>query len=281
MLNTILLYFNLYRIHFIAFFLLICVIIFFHIVKWRVKERYYAKFASDLNKHNNDDIIVYYEKRYIVNLLYAIVLWCLSFFYLNALHVNFAFLSVAIWAFILIIQPYIQSLISYLILQTRFKIGDAIKVDEYMGEIIFINPLFIGITWRNDLWEHTGEIVIIPNNVFTTKLVVRLDIKAYDIRKNLISFIYDKELFHLSFREFLSELRSFLHNHLPIRTIEECGPYKSYIGHKFKLISKYEWRDLKITIWYLDSYLNSRDSMEYIIDFIEWMKKERTKLIYP
>lgn len=278
--NAIMIYLNLYKIHFIAFFLLCWVVVFFHILKWKVKKRYYSRFVSDLNKHNNDNIIVYYEKRYIVDLLYAITLWCLVFFYLNALHVNFAFLSVAIWAFILIIQPYIQSLISYLILQTRFKIGDVIKIDEHMGEIIFIKPLFIGITWRNDLWEHTGEIAIIPNNIFTTKLVVRLDIKAYDIRKNLISFIYDKELFHLSYRELLSELRIFLHNQLPIRTIEECGPYKSYIGHKFKLISKYEWRDLKITIWYLDSYLDSRDSMENIIDFIEWMKKENTKLFY-
>lgn len=273
MIQSIVDLFLLYRIHVITITMIVFVVFFFRILKWKIKEKYYTKFISDLNKHNNDDIMIYYEKRYIVDLMNAILLWWIAFFYLDALHVNFAFLSVAVWAFILIIQPYIQSLISYLIFQTWFKIGDTIRIDEYMGDIIFIKPLFIGITWRNDLWEHTGEIIIVPNNIFTTKMVARLDIKAYDIRKNLISFVYSKELFHYSYGEILWELRTFLHNLLPIRTIDECWPYKSYIGHKFKLNSKYEWKDLKITIWYLDSYLDSRESMEHIIDFVESLKK--------
>lgn len=273
MIQVIINFFLQNRIHVIAILVVIWVVFFFRVLKWKIKERYYTKFLSDLNKHNNDEIMVYYEKRHTLDLINAIVLWWILFFYLNALHVNFAFLSVAIWAFILIIQPYIQSLISYLILQTRFKIGDAIRIDECMGDIIFIKPLFMWITWRNDLWEHTGEIVIVPNNIFATKMVSRLDIKAYDIRKNLISFVYSKELFHSSYGDVLLELRNFLHNILPIRTIEECGPYKSYIGHKFKLNSKYDWKDLKITIWYLDSYMDSRESMEHIIDFVESLKK--------
>jgi len=148
-------YFLLYKIHIITLCIIVVVVIFFRILKSKIKDKYYTKFASDLNKTNNDDIMVYYEKRYIIDLLNAVVLWIISFFYLDSLHVNFAFLSVAVWAFILIIQPYVQSLISYLILQTRFRIGDTIKIDEHMGDIIFIKPLFMWITWRNDLGEHT------------------------------------------------------------------------------------------------------------------------------
>lgn len=266
--------------HITAWFFIILITICFRIFKKRFKRRFYSTYGQELTKDNNDEIMYYYEKRYIIDLMNALALALVCVVYLYSMNVSFAFLSIAVWALILIFQPYIQSLISYLLLHTRFKIGDSIMIDENLWDIIFMKPLFTGIAWRNDLGEHTWETYIVPNNVFTSKIVSRLNIKAHDIRKNLISFVYDKDTFHVSYGELLKKLRVFLHELLPIRSIEECWPYKSYIGHRFKLHSRYDWKDLKITLWYLDSYIESRDSMEQVIWFIEDLKKEKTPLLY-
>lgn len=259
----------------VLIFVLVWISIIFRFLKNNLKKKYYSTTWLELNKQNNEEIIFYYQKRYILDLLNVLLSWIIIIWYLYTIHVNFAFLSVAIGALILIIQPYIQSFISYIFLTTRFKIGDTIKINDFMWDIIFIKPLFTGITGRNDLWEHTGEIHIAPNNIFTSNVVSRLDIKLNNIRKNIITFVYDNQTFDLWYTQLLVELRDFLHDLLPVRSIEECGPFKSYIGHKFKLSSKYEWKDLKISIWYLDSYADARDSMEQITWFIENLKAKK------
>lgn len=122
--------------------------------------------------------------------------------------------------------------------------------------------------------EHTGEVHTIPNSKFISTDVTHLSIKGTDINKNLITFIYNYDVFKVPYPILLNKVKGFLLDFLPMRSLEECGAYKSYIGHKFKISSTYEGKDLKITIAYLESFNGTAYSQEQIIWFIENLKIE-------
>lgn len=254
--------------------ILLVVHIVFRILKNNLKKKYYTTLGLGLTKENNEEIVYYYKQRYILDSINYLIILCLIVLYLYSINVNFWFFSVAIWAFILIIQPYIQSLIAYPIITTKYKIGDTIKIENRIGDIIFIKPLITWFTGRNLMGEHTGEVHTIPNSKFISTDVTHLSIKGMDIKKNLITFTYDYDTFKVPYPVFLNKIKVFLHDFLPMRSLEECGPYKSYIGHKFKLSSNYEGNDLKITIAYLETFNGTRHSQEQIIWFIENLKIE-------
>ena len=241
--------------------------------KNKIKLYYYTKFEHEIDKENNDEVLVYYEKRHLVDVVTLGLYMAVIGIYLFTIQFNFGFLSIAVGATILTFQPVIRSLIGYLVITTKYHIGDTIHIGDTQWDIIGIKLLYTIVSSKNDLSEHTGEIHHINNSTFLFKTCIKSDLKWSSISKNIISIYYSAEVFRQSFPELLELLRSYLHDKLPVRNIEECGMYKSYIGHKFKLNSGYDDSGrLKITLGYLDTFANVRTSNEEIITFIEQIK---------
>ena len=257
----------------VMFVILLCVGWLSRYAKNKIKSYYYAKFEHEIDKENNDEVLVYYEKRHLIDVitlgLYMAVIWV----YLFTIQFDFGFLSIAVGATILTFQPVIRSLIGYLVITTKYHIGDTIHIGDTQWDIIGIKLLYTIVSSKNDLNEHTGEVHHINNSTFLFKTCIKSDLRWSGISKNIISIYYNSEVFHQNFPELLELLRSYLHDKLPVRNIEECGMYKSYIGHKFKLNSGYDDSGrLKITLGYLDTFANVRTSNEEIITFIEQIK---------
>lgn len=247
------------------------------ILKKKWKKQYLSLELNPSKSKNNENYLIYYRKSQILGTLRVVVLFFAAGVLLTQWVQNvWSFFAVWLWAIILAFQPMIQSIIVYFSVLIQYKAWEIVCVDNKQGEIISIKPLFLGISGITDNGEHDWKFYLIPNKVIFEHWIEKTSLRPKDIQKVVMSFVYNKDTFWISFDDMLFQLETFLTQRLPQRSMAEVGYFKSYSGHRYKLnfdFTSDKEAGVLVTISFLEKLWKIRDIKREIISFVEHIKK--------
>jgi len=247
--------------------------------KWNQAKKEFLMNQEESKNEDNERYVQYYKKKqYIYTIRWimrvVVILWFVLYHNPNV----FAWLAIALWAFVISFGSVFLSLGVYLYLVSFYTPWQSVKVGDYTGEIISITPLYLKLLWRNESGEHTGELISIPNHQVWQYRISLIDLDLSAIQKTIIEIHYNYESYHLSFDEFVPTLKSFLDELFPVNTPKIAHHYKSYKWYKYKLsydIDK-EWRTI-MGIWFLCKRSKTPEFKYKIVSFLERLKKTAAK----
>lgn len=219
--------------------------------------------------------IEYYKKNQnlfvfrVVSIFIAIAIILISFD-VNA----FNLLAVVAGATIIIFRDYIFSFITFFYIISIYKIGDDVKTDTILGEILRINPLYVAIAGKDEDGEYNGKLHRIPNSIFITQKIEAQELKADDYRRVMLTAIYSRDKFEDNFNTWLTKVKSFLEETLPSRTLERVGHFKGYLGVKYKLNFDYNDKgDTVVRISFIARPPKNIELKEKIIEYVETLRR--------
>jgi len=247
------------------------------ILKKAWKKKYLRPELNPSKSKNNENYLIYYKKYQVLSTIRALVLIFAAWFVLAESNQNFwSFLAIGIWAIIITFQPMIQSIIVYFTVLLQYTAGDTVRIGDKQGEIISIKPLMLGISGMTDNGEHDGNFYLIPNKVIFESGIQKVSLRAKNIQKVMMTFLYNQKIFWISFDDMLFQLDTFLTERLPQRSMAEVGYFKSYSGHRYKLnfdFSSEKEGGVIVTITFLEKLGKMREIKKEIVSFIESIKK--------
>lgn len=188
----------------------------------------------------------------------------------------FSFFAVALGAIIVTFKETVVSMLSYFHILRNYHVGDDIKVNGVRGEILNIRPTQTTLIGKEDNGEYNGKITIVQNYQFAVYSVERQEMKSHSYLMASITVPFESELFSVSFKDFISSLRSFLDGMLPSRGMNSVGYYRSYSGVRYKINYSYD-KDARImiNISFVSKPRRISDRKEKIISFVESMKNSQ------
>jgi len=186
----------------------------------------------------------------------------------------FSVFAIAVGAFIVILKDPIISTVSYIFLVSQYDIGNDIRVNGVLGEVVRIKVFYLGLAGKDEAGEYNGKFFVIPNHLFFQSIVERQELKTSDYTRVVLNFIFKRDDYDRKFKDWLFDFRKMLDELLPYRSLKKVGNYKSYAGVKYKL--NYDYND-KGEILIKLSFITKPgdpavDRKEEIIDFIEGSK---------
>jgi len=186
----------------------------------------------------------------------------------------FSVFAIAVGAFIVILKDPIISTVSYIFLVSQYDIGNDIRVNGVLGEVVRIKVFYLGLAGKDEAGEYNGKFFVIPNHLFFQSIVERQELKTSDYTRVVLNFIFKRDDYDRKFKDWLLDFRKMLDELLPYRSLKKVGNYKSYAGVKYKL--NYDYND-KGEILIKLSFITKPgdpavDRKEEIIDFIEGSK---------
>ncbi len=259
---------------------LLIIEVYLRIAKKKLKVKY---------KYNKDKVedfedmekiwIEYYKKNQnlfvirVVSIFIAIAVILVSFD-VNA----FNLLAVVAGATIIIFRDYIFSFITFFYIISIYKIGDDVKTDTILGEILRINPLYVAIAGKDEDGEYNGKLHRVPNSIFITQKIEAQELKADDYRRVMITAVFSTEKFMDGFSIWLDKVRNFLEETLPARTLERVGHFKGYLGVKYKINFDYNDKgDTVVRISFIARPPKNIELKEKIIEYIETLRNPSDK----
>lgn len=191
----------------------------------------------------------------------------------------FSVFAIAVGAFIVILKDPIISTVSYIFLVSQYDIGNDIRVNGVLGEVVRIKVFYLGLAGKDEAGEYNGKFFVIPNHLFFQSIVERQELKTSDYTRVVLNFIFKRDDYDRKFKDWLLDFRKMLDELLPYRSLKKVGNYKSYAGVKYKL--NYDYND-KGEILIKLSFITKPgdpavDRKEEIIDFIEGSKNTLKK----
>lgn len=219
--------------------------------------------------------IVYYNRLQVVDVI-RIVLWIiLGLSLITVYDVRaFNFLAVAMGAIIISLRDVIISLLSYVYVITAYDIGDDVRIGGVLGEIVRMKPFHVSIAGKEDSGDYNGRLFHIPNAKFITEVVERQELKAMNYRRVSIQAIYNKDAFGMDFEVWLGQVKAYLEELLPKRTLKDVGNYKGYAGLRYKINFDYdEDGEVIVKISFICNPKKAIIKKEEVIAFIESMRK--------
>lgn len=244
------------------------------ILKRQYKRSFKSEFSRISDASHSDEYLNYYKKVQSVDIyrMAITIVLAIALIWRTDSNVMQAF-AIATWAIIIVFQSLIMSMVIYLMLLPRYKVGETIRVGAlWEWEIIYMKPFHLWLAGRNKSGEHTGEFYLIPNNKVWENPIIKVDYNLNAYQKIACTTYYDKQKFDCSFDEYMMRLTEFLDQLLPLRSAKNVWHYKSYIGHKYKL--NYEMKDtsvMEIWVWFVVKQRNADEIKRQIYSFVQWL----------
>ncbi|MFA7285956.1 MAG: hypothetical protein WC011_03915 [Candidatus Paceibacterota bacterium] len=250
------------------------------ILKRNIKEKFKKEKRNIEEFEEIEKVSIAYYKQYqwidIFRLFSLLIGFVFIIITLNIQALNI--LAVVAGAIIIILREFIFSFFSFFYLISIYRTGDDIKIEETLGEILRINPLYIALAGKDEDGEYNGKLHRIPNFTFIGKNVELQDLKTDDYRRVVLKGIYNIESFDDPFSVWIEKLRNFLDEKLPQRHIGRVGNYKGYTGIKYKLNFDYgEKGEIICRISFVARHPYNIKLKEEIIEFIESLRKIKTE----
>ncbi len=259
---------------------LLIIEVYLRIAKKKLKVKY---------KYNKDKVedfedmekiwIEYYKKNQNLFVIRVISIFIAIAVILVSFDVNaFNLLAVVAGATIIIFRDYIFSFITFFYIISIYKIGDDVKTDTILGEILRINPLYVAIAGKDEDGEYNGKLHRVPNSIFITQKIEAQELKADDYRRVMITAVFSTEKFMDGFSIWLDKVRNFLEETLPARTLERVGHFKGYLGVKYKINFDYNDKgDTVVRISFIARPPKNIELKEKIIEYIETLRNPSDK----
>jgi hypothetical protein len=151
------------------------------------QEKMSAENAADL-----EQITLRYNKRIQVLdiirlgiLFFALLLACLAYD-VQA----FSYLLVTLGALVIAMRETVNSLISYFSVLSHYEIGEDIRTQGVLGEIVRIKPLATSLVGKDDNGEYNGKLIHIPNYILANNIVEQQELKSDNYRRVTIQAVY-------------------------------------------------------------------------------------------
>ncbi len=237
------------------------------------------KAKAELIEEIEDISIEYYKQLQYVDIIRFIIIIIGIVAILSAYNVQaFNILAIATGAFILALRESFTSLVAYFYILSNFKMGDDIRVDTFLGEIVRVKPLYTAIAGKDENGEYNSRLYYIPNFMFLNKIVEQQQLKSDDYRKVSLSILYDGELFNDVFDVWVGGIENFLKELLPKRALTKVGYFKGYAGVRYKM--NFDYNDSGQVILKISFIVRSNKALELkqsIILFVETLKKIKSE----
>lgn len=167
----------------------------------------------------------------------------------------------------------ILSFAAFFFIVSQYRVGESVTIGTAKGEIIYIRPLYVGIVGKDENAEHTGELILIPNNRFLAELVKKEELRTVSYRKETFRIPFRSKDFSVGFAEFSERLEAYLKEHLPMRTAKQVGHYRSFIGCRFKADYGYDDKgNAYAEISFIGRSFRIPETKKGIVAFVESLK---------
>lgn len=249
-------------------------------IKRGLKKTIFTQYDGSTDPKHSEYYLEYYRKSQSIDMVRIVsVLFCLWFVFIHTIDQGINLLAVATGAIIITFKDLWLSIAAFFFVVPQYSVGNIISIGPAQGQIIFIRMFSVWILGKDNTWESTGQLFIIPNNKFLTEPVRKEELRSTSVIRDLFAIPYKNEWFDSTFTEFMKELVSFLDRVFPVGNRKNSGNYQSYIGHRYKL--DYEYKDDKclfINLSFVGRSDKNRENIGKIIDFVESkkIKRERT-----
>jgi hypothetical protein len=248
--------------------------------KTKIGEDYDAKREqADRFGDIEKETIVYYRRNQtldVIRVISAIVGlgMLLIVFDIKALNI----LAIATGALIIILKDHILSFLGYFYVISVYDIGDDLRIGGVLGEVVRFKPFYMALAGKDDSGEYNGKLLYIPNYKFMSEFVEEQEIKTDTYRRINLQAIYTHTTFEDSFPDWISKVRSFLDETLPLQKTNTVGNYKGFIGSRYKMRFDYnEKGEVLVAISYVAKPPKTSEYKEKIIEFIESQRKTENK----
>ncbi len=185
----------------------------------------------------------------------------------------FNILAVATGAFILALRETFTSLVAYFYILSNYKLGDDLRVNTALGELVRIKPLYVALAGKDENGEYNSKLFIVPNFMFLNQLVEQAQLKSDDYRKVSIQVLYTHDIFDMKFSVWTQIVEEYLKELLPKRAMTKVGYFRGYAGVRYKLNFDYnEKGEILVKISFVARSIKAISYKETIIAFIENLK---------
>ena len=256
----------------------------FIVVTLEVTLLSYRRFIVKKYKHKKSTILspeeaeketlTYFSKLHIISIVRVLYVSVIVMFLLALYDVRaFSFFAVALGAIIIALRDVIISLLAYPHVVLAYDIGDDIRIQSILGEVVRVRPLSVQLAGKDNNGDYDGKLHTIPNARFLLEPIERQEIKNSNQRRVVIRALYKGEECEQSFDAWLSTLKGMLDETLPKRSLKDVGNFKSYAGMKYKLHYDYDEDGyVLVAISFISSTKTALPKKESIISFIESTK---------
>ncbi len=250
--------------------------------KFKINKDYVSK-QDDADRFGDieKDMIAYYRRNQTVDVVRVIsaiigIILLLIVFNVQALNI----LAIATGALIIILKEQILSFLAYFYVISVFDIGDDLRINGVLGEVVRFKPFYMALAGKDDSGEYNGKLLYIPNHKFMSEFVEEQEIKTDTYRRINIQAVYSHVAFAKSFPDWLKDVRSFLDETLPMQKITTVGNYKGFVGSRYKMRFDYsEKGEVLVAISFVARPPKTSEYKEKIIEYIESLRKlEENKL---
>lgn len=221
--------------------------------------------------------ITYFRKRQMLGIVRA-GLWLFAILLAALLYdvQTFSVLALALGALVVIQKENINSLFAYIFVLSNFNVGDDIRVNDLLGEIVRISPLQTTLSGKEDNGEYNGQRVSVPNYKLLLENVRVQELKSDTYRRIVLKAIYAHDEYEVAFGEFIKKIRVFLDEFLPTRNLNQVGNFRSFAGAQYKMNFDYdEDGRIVVRIAFISRPNDIVDRKEQIIEFIEGMRGKK------
>lgn len=190
----------------------------------------------------------------------------------------FSYMLVALGAIIIAMRETVNSLFGYLFVLSHYDIGDDVRVNGTLGEVVRIKPVLTSLAGKDDTGEYNGKLINVPNFYFLNNLVERQELKTDNYRRVVIQAVFNPELYSVSFSDWLKKTKAFLDAELPMRKLEHVGNYRGFAGTRYKM--NYDYDDdgeVLVKISFIADPAKALLRKESIVAFIESLKVSKKK----
>lgn len=186
----------------------------------------------------------------------------------------FSYLLIALGAVIITLKEIVTSSVGYFIVLSNYTVGDDVRVNGQLGEIVRIRLLSTAIVGKEENGEHNGKLFNIPNYLFYQGIIEQQELKSNTSRHITIKAVYMPDNYTEKFDTWVRNLKAFLDDTLPVRSAEDVGHYRGFTGSRYKLNYSYdEDGDVVVSIAYVSSTKTALSKKEKIVHYIESTKR--------
>ncbi len=187
---------------------------------------------------------------------------------------SFNIVAVAAGALILALRESLLSFVAYFYILSNFKLGDDIRINGALGEIVRVKPLYTSLAGKDENGEYNSKLSNVPNFMFLNQTIEQQQLKSDDYRKVLLQVLYTKDTFSDSFDIWISKMELHLNELLPKRIMTKVGHFKGYAGVKYKMHFDYNDKgEVVVRISFIAKSRKAQNFKESIIRFVESLKK--------
>ena len=243
--------------------------------KFKINEEYISK-QDDVDRFGDieRDMIAFYMRNQTVDVVRVIsaiigVILLLIVFNVQALNI----LAIATGALIIILKEQILSFLAYFYVISVFDIGDDLRIAGALGEVVRFKPFYMALAGKDDSGEYNGKLLYIPNHKFMSEYVEEQEIKTDTYRRINLQAVYNHTAFAETFPEWITHVRTFLDETLPLQKISTVGNYKGFVGSRYKMRFDYnEKGEVLVAISYVAKPPKTSEYKEKIIEYIESLR---------